>query len=69
MSRKYCSVCGDPHDNRGDGLCDIHLAEEEQNQNEAAGVEADMLCNFLDRSEPNRWEIVFDFMRSKGWEL
>ena len=68
MSRKYCSVCSEAHNNQGLGLCDTHLEEEEAERNDAAGVEADQFEHFMSLDENERWEKVFDFMRSHGWD-
>lgn len=68
MSRKYCDICGEAHDNRGLGLCDEHLAKEEAERNDAAAVEAAQLDHFMSLCEPDRWEKVFDFMRSHDWD-
>jgi len=66
MSRRYCSVCGEPHQNSGLGMCDAHI-EQEETGNTAANVEAEQFNHFMSLSKDERWEKVFEFMRSKNW--
>lgn len=67
MSRKYCSVCREPHSNPETGLCDKHAEEVEKARDEERSRLADEWSFFMDLSEASRWEMVFDFMKSKGW--
>ena len=68
MSRQYCSVCGKSHQNTWQGLCDFHRDQIEAHLAEKHNQEADALNNFMDRSKEDRWEAVFTFMRSQGFE-
>jgi hypothetical protein len=63
MSRKYCSVCGEPHKNTWRGLCDTHIEEEEIQQIADRNETADAYNQFMEKSEEDRWEVVFDYLR------
>jgi hypothetical protein len=64
MSRKYCSVCGKTHKNEGYGMCNKHLQEEECRKNEESRETYHAWKEFMERSEEDRWEIMFDYLRS-----
>jgi hypothetical protein len=68
MSRRYCDVCGESHNNGSLGMCSEHLQQEEAEQNEAKAEEATQFKYFMDLDKDERWEKVFDFMRSHGWD-
>ena len=67
MSRKYCSVCQEPHGNTWHGMCDKHIEEEENKNRELHNVEADHFNSFMSMDDTEKWENVFEFMRSQGW--
>jgi hypothetical protein len=64
MSRKYCSVCGETHKNGGYGMCDKHLQEEECRGFLEQKETYDAWKEFMQRSEEDRWEVIFDYLRS-----
>lgn len=68
MSRKYCSVCKEPHQNGGFGLCDTHIEQRDNEMREAHNEEPDQFSHFMSLDDEDKWEKVFDFMRSKGWD-
>jgi len=68
MSRKYCSVCKEPHKNGGFGLCDTHIKQKDNEMREAHNEEADQFNHFMSLDDDDKWGKVFDFMRSKGWD-
>jgi hypothetical protein len=68
MSRTYCRVCGNRHDNKGEGLCDFHRDQQEAHLADEHNKFADALNDFMARSEEDRWEAVFTFMHSRGFE-
>lgn len=68
MSRRYCDVCKEAHNNRESGLCDKHEAEQEERNRQAHNVEADAYTRFLEMSEQSRLESIYDFLRSLGYE-
>jgi len=67
MSRKYCSVCKEPHNNKHNGLCDKHIEQEEDEKRELHNAEADQFQYFMSMDDSEKWEKVFEFMRSQGW--
>ena len=69
MSRKYCSVCGKTHQNGGLGMCDFHINQEEYERNEEDRKEEDQINHFMSLDDEDKWGKVFDFMRSKGWDV
>lgn len=69
MSRKYCEVCGERHNNGGQGLCDTHIEQVEALEIKRQNEEARQWDAFLYLSEEERWREVFDFMRAQGWEM
>jgi hypothetical protein len=44
-------------------MCDKHLAMEETGNNEAIAAREEDLATFMDMTDAERWEAVFDFMR------
>jgi hypothetical protein len=67
VSRRHCHVCGVTHENKSWGLCDKHLQEKEQKKEDDEYAESRILASFMEHSEEDRWEKVFDFMRLHGW--
>ena len=67
MSRRYCSVCREPHQNGGLGMCNAHIEQEEIDNTAAHNAEAEQFNHFMSLSEDERWEKVFEFMRSNNW--
>jgi len=67
MSRRYCYVCHAPHNNPNEGLCDVHLAENEAHKAEQARLDAlaeehadaAFTC-FMQQSEDMRWREIWD---------
>ncbi len=55
MSRKYCDICGDNHNNGGQGLCDEHMISEDQRIRDEWNHDADMFEEFLAKDDKDKW--------------
>lgn len=69
MSRKYCRVCGESHQNGGQGTCDNCEAKEKEESRVTRNENVDKLNEFLALSEEDKWMAVFKALTSRGWEL
>lgn len=56
MSRRYCDVCGERHNNAGIGVCDKHLDyhAELQRQKDAE------FQKFMELDEQAKWLLIWD---------
>lgn len=75
MSRKYCSTCGDRHSNGAQGLCDTHLQEAYEREDEQRALEGiaqqdrqSRLEAFLSLPDEEKWEKLFDLMEEVNAE-
>lgn len=66
MSRKYCSSCGIKHNNSYLGMCDTCLQKEEIEHNEQQYNYYTKLKNFLNLTDDEKWEKVFDAITERG---
>lgn len=66
MSRKYCAVCGDKHDNPHLGYCDASYEEYHAKTVAQENQKKHKLAMFLALPEEERWKVVFNFMHDQG---
>tara|TARA_R110000796_G_scaffold78510_3_gene175039 strand:- start:1476 stop:1682 length:207 start_codon:yes stop_codon:yes gene_type:complete len=62
MSRKYCDICGESHNNRGEGLCDKHRESEYAKQQQILADKQTALEDFLSLPDEQKWEIMFEHL-------
>jgi hypothetical protein len=62
MSRKYCSVCGESHNNPQDGMCNWHREIEYAKQQKVLADKQTALEDFLALPDEQKWEIVFEHL-------
>lgn len=67
MSRKYCRICSAPHNNPGEGLCDMHWQEEIDECNKESEQKARSQEMFFEMTNEERLIAIFDFMYERGW--
>jgi hypothetical protein len=62
MSRKYCDICGESHNNPQEGLCDEHRESEYNEQQKVLADKQTALEDFLALPDEQKWEIVFEHL-------
>ena len=57
-----CEVCGISHNNKGEGLCDRHMLEQDQNERETYKDRIAAKERFMEFSNEDKWDKVFDLL-------
>ena len=69
MSRRYCRVCGERHENGSQGTCDMCHEAEMIKQFDAETEFSGELNLFQNMNQDERWNSIFTWAYERGYRV